>query len=489
MSSVIQDLRYAIRQLRKNPAFAAIAVFTLALGIGANTAIFSLLNAVMLRFAFTLGVAVLTVILLGTAPALYATRLDLVPSLKEGRGAIPGQSRGRLSRALIIGQVALSLVLLVGAGLFLRSLVNHSSVDTGFNKQNVVMTSLDVVGAGYKDDMRREALMERIEERVQSIPGVRGASFAFIVFNGGEWNTRVTLPGSLGSERDPYVNQNLVGPQYFDAMEMPVLLGRPLSSQDAAISRRVAVINETMARTYFPGKSPLGLRFTVGDGAEMDGQSPEWQNVEVVGVVRDAKYIGLKEEQEPAAFCPHAQHSTFLYTFIARYAGDSKTLASAISRAVGEIDPNLPVGDFSTLSQLVDDSVLDHRLLAQLGTFFGVGAVLLACIGIYGLISYGVSRRTNEFGIRMALGAARRDVVWLVLRDALRWVAIGVAIGLVLSPAVGRLASSFLFGLKPYDPLSMGLAMFAMSVAALFAEYIPARRAAKVEPMVALRYE
>src|SRR5580704_1936843 len=215
-------------------------------------------------------------------------------------------------------------------------------------------------------------------------------------------------------------------------MEMPVLHGRSLTPGDTAASRKVAVINETMARTYFAGQSPLGRTFTVGDDVELEGQSPAWRNVEVVGVVKDAKYIGLQEKQMAAAFYPHSQHSTFLYTFIARYADDSKALASTISRAVSEIDPNLPMDDFTTLAQVVDDSVLDHRLLAQPCSFFGVVAALLAGIGIYGVISYGVNRRTSEFGIRMALGAAHQDVVGLVLREALRLVLIGVGIGVAL---------------------------------------------------------
>src|SRR5580704_2644626 len=438
---------------------------------------------------FTLVVAVLTVILFGTAPSFYATRLDLVPSLKEGRGTTPGRSRGPLARGLIVGQVALSLVLLVGAGLFLRSLVNLTNVDTGFNKQNVAMTSFDVVGTGYQQDARLEAFMERTEANVDSIPGIRAASFAFFVFNGGGWTTGITIPGRLGSDSDPDIAENVVGPQYFDVMGMPLVLGRPLTAQDSATSHKVAVINETMARTYFGGESPLGRTFTLGTGAEAEQQKPEWRDLEVVGVVKDAKYMGLQEKQMPAAFYPHSQHPMFLYQFIARYTGDASTVAPAIARAVRELDPNLPVGDFTTLSHVVDDSVLDHRLVAQLCSFFGGVAALLACIGIYGLISYGVSRRTSEFGLRMALGAGRQNVVWLVLREALTLVLIGVGIGLAASPLINQLATSFLFGLKPYDPLTIGLAIIAMTGVALFAGYIPARRAAKVDPMVALRYE
>jgi ABC-type antimicrobial peptide transport system permease subunit len=238
-----------------------------------------------------------------------------------------------------------------------------------------------------------------------------------------------------------------------------------------------------MARTYFPGGSPLGRTFGVGDTAE-------WQNIEVVGLVKDAKYMNLEEEQMPAAFYPHAQHrGPFLYNFVARYSGDPKLLFPEIRRAVHEVDPNLPVGDVTTLAQLVEDSALHKRLVAQLSTFFGVLAAFLACIGIYGVMSYGIARRTNEFGIRIALGAERRHVLWVVLQETL-WLALaGVSIGLVLALAFSRLVESLLFGVKPHDPSAIGLAMLAMIAVALFAGYLPARRATKIDPMVALRYE
>ncbi len=440
--------------------------------------------------SFALVTAMLTVVLFGTAPAFYATRRDLAPSLKEGRGTIPTQSRSLLARGLIIGQVALSLVLLVGAGLFLRSLVNLMNVDTGFNKQNVAVMGIDPGGAGYQPDARLKTVMQQVEQQVSSLPSVQNASFALFVFNGGGWTDRVTVPGRLGSENDREVDHDIVGPQYLRVMGMPIVLGRDLGPQDTATSRRVAIINETMARTYFGGSSPIGRTFGVGGSPGAAGVAPQWQDVEVVGVVQDAKYMTLDEKQMPAAFYPHSQHSgIFLYNFVVRYAGDLKMIAPAIGKAVNQVDPNLAVDDISTLGQAIDDSVLDHRLLAQLCTFFGVLAAFLACIGIYGLMSYGVTRRTNEFGIRMALGAPQQNVLWLVLRETLWLVLIGVGVGAVSAPVMSLLAASLLFGLKPYDPLTMGSAVFAMIAVALFAGYFPSRRATKVDPMVALRYE
>jgi ABC-type antimicrobial peptide transport system permease subunit len=233
----------------------------------------------------------------------------------------------------------------------------------------------------------------------------------------------------------------------------------------------------------------LGGTFSVGGQPGGESERSEWQNIEVVGVVKDAKYMDLDEKQMPAAFYPHSQHPRFPDSFIARYDGDPKAFVHAIAAAVSDIDPNLPVGDFGTLAQEVDDSVLNRRLVAQLCSFFATLAVLLACIGIYGLMSYGVTRRTNEFGVRLALGADRRRVVWLVLRETLELVVMGLAVGLGIAPLLGRLVRSFLFGLSPYDATSIVSAITGMTIAALVAAYLPARRAAKVDPMVALRYE
>ena len=438
---------------------------------------------------FTVLVAIVTVLLFGTAPAFYATSFDLVPSLKEGRGTTQARSRSRLARGLIIGQVALSLVLLVGASLFLRSLVNLSNIDTGFNKQNVLTTSFDPDGAGYQQDARWENVMQQLEDRVNALPDVRAASFAFTVFSGGGWTDNVLVPGRPKDEHDAEVDHNIVGPRYFDAMGMPIVLGRSLLPEDSISSRRVAVINETMARAFFPGESPLGRTFSVGGEPGSQRKSTEWLDISVVGVVKDAKYMTLDEKPMPAAFYPHTQHPGFLYNFVARYSGSPATLVPEITKTVSSIDPNLPIGDFTTLAQVVDDSVLNHRLVAQLCTFFGGLAAVLVCIGLYGLMSYGVARRTNEFGVRLALGAGRQHVLWIVIRETLGLVIAGIALGLALAPIASHIAASFLFGLKFYDPLSIGAAMLAMIAVALFAGYLPAQRASKVDPMVALHYE
>jgi predicted permease len=438
---------------------------------------------------FTVLVAIVTVLLFGTAPAFYATNFDLVPSLKEGRGTSQSRSRSRLARGLIIGQVALSLVLLVGASLFLRSLVNLSNIDTGFNKQNVLTTSFDPDGAGYQQDARWGNVMQQVEDRVNALPDVRAASFAFTVFSGGGWTDNVVVPGRPKDEHDAEVDHNIVGPRYFDAMGMPIVLGRTLLPEDSISSRLVAVINETMARTFFPGESPLGRTFSVGAEAGSRRNTAEWLDISVVGVVKDAKYMTLDEKPMPAAFYPYAQHPGFLYNFVTRYSGSPATLVPEITKTVSSVDPNLPIGDFTTLAQIVDDSVLNHRLVAQLCTFFGGLAALLVCIGLYGLMSYGVARRTNEFGVRLALGAARRHVLWIVIRETLGLVIAGIALGLALAPIASHIAASFLFGLKFYDPLSIGAAMLAMIAVALFAGYLPAQRASKVDPMVALHYE
>jgi predicted permease len=432
---------------------------------------------------FTLVITMLTAILFGGAPALRAARLELAPSLKEGRGAIPAQSCSWLSRSLVVGQVALSLVLLVGASLFLRSLVNLMNVETGFDRHNVLVMGIDPSGAGYQQDARLDRMMEQAEERVSALPGIRAASFAFFVFNGGGWTDGVTVPARPDRPDDPDVDHNIVGPQYLEAMGVPILLGRGLSLKDSAAAPKVAVINELMARTYFPGVSPIGRTFSVGTA------EAQWHNVQVVGVVKNAKYMNLNEEPMPAAFYPHAQHPGFRFNFVVRTASDPKLALPEIRKAIAAIDPNLPVFDVATLSQLVDDSVLNRRLVAQLSTFFGGVAVFLACIGIYGLMAYAVTRRTNEFGIRLALGAARQHILWMVLREALWLVLAGVAIGVLLAPVAGRLAISLLFDLKSYDPLSIGLAAVALIGVALSAGYLPARRATRVEPMVALRYE
>ncbi len=429
---------------------------------------------------FTLFMTILTVLGFGTVPALRATRVDLAPSLKEGRGMVGGQPHSLLARGLLVGQVALSLALLGGAGLFLRSLANLMHVDTGFDKRNVLVLEIDPVAAGYRDDDRLRAMMQEVEANVSAVPGVEAASFAFMVFAGGGWTEPVTVSGRSRSDRDPDVDHNIVGSQYLRAMRIPVLLGRGLSERDTAASRRVAVINEAMARVYFPDGSPLGRTFSVGG-------NEGWRDIEVVGVAKNAKYMDVEERQRLAAFYPYPQHHGFLYNFVVRHAGGAKAALPRIRRAVGEVDANLPVGDVLTLEQLVDRSVVKQRVVAQLSTLFALLAALLASVGIYGVTSYAVARRTNEIGVRMALGAQRADVLWMVLRETLRLALAGGAVGIALALTFGALVERLLFGLKPADPAAIGAATGLMIAVALLAGWVPARRATRIDPMAALR--
>jgi predicted permease len=434
--------------------------------------------------AFTFLVSLATAVLFGIPPALRATRTDLTPALKEGRGAVSVSSRSPLARALIVAQVALSLVLLIGAGLFLRSLVKLANVDTGFNKENVLLFAIDPTDVGYKEDARLVNLYQQIEERVSVVPGVRAASISFFTFNQGEWTDPVSIAGQTQApDHDMSVTNNVVGPSYFAVMGIPLMVGRVFGGQDTEGSAKVAVINETMAKRFFPGGSPVGRRFGMGD-------DPKHSNdIEVVGVVKDAKNVSLRERPSAEAYFPYTQRMGYYYDLEVRYSGEPEAIISGVHRAVGEVDGNLPVSYQNTLAQQVRQSLTGQTLIAQLSTFFGLLAVFLACIGIYGLMSYAVTRRTNEIGIRMALGARCSKVLWIVMRESLILVGLGLLIGLPVTLAADRLVSKMLFGLSPTDPPSLVGAATLLLAFAVVASYLPARKASRVDPMVALRYE
>jgi predicted permease len=433
---------------------------------------------------FTLLVSLATAFLCGIAPALRATRVALSPSLQEGRGAISVASRNPLARALIVSQVALSLSLLIGAGLFLRTLVNLSNVDTGFNKENVLMFGIDPPSVGYKEDLRLVNLYQQIEQRVSALPGVSAASISFFTFDQGEWTDSVSVIGRTPTpEDDMAATHNVVGPGYFAAMGIPVLVGRVFGPQDTGASPKVAIINETFARWYLPGGSPIGRHFGLG------GDPAHSNDIEVVGVVKNAKDQDLRERPFPAAYYPYAQHVQYLNDFEVRYSGRPDVIISEVRQAIGQVDHSLPVVHEGTMVEQVNRSLAGQTLIARLSTFFGVLAAFLACIGIYGLMSYAVTRRTNEIGIRMALGAERSGVLWMVMRESLTLVAVGVAIGIPAALAAGRLVSSVLYDTKATDPVTITASALVMIAVAALAGYLPARRAAKVDPMVALRYE
>ena len=431
---------------------------------------------------FTLLASLVSAVVFGTAPALRAARLEPNASLKGGRGAVRASSRSLLGKSLVVAQVTLSLLLLVGAGLFVRTLINLQSLPTGFDQQNVLLFKMDTATSGYSEDARRAALFREVEEKVQALPGVKAASFAFLVFNQGGWASPAYSREPAAQEvQNRLTRNNVVGSDYFNTMGISLVLGRGFGPQDTDKSQKVAVINETMAQRFFPNGS-LGKRFGI-DGPESS------EKFEVIGVVKDAKSISLTEQPRPGAYYPHSQGSGFLDNFVVRYSGAPAAVIPQIRQAINEVNINLPVDEVVSLSEHVGRSLVPQKLVARLAAFFGLLALMLACVGLYGTLSYGVARRTHEIGIRMALGAPSRNVLWLVLREALALVFGGVILGLLVASFVTRLAESLLFGLKPNDPMTMTAATILLIGVATVAGLLPARSAARVDPLVALRDE
>lgn len=433
--------------------------------------------------AFTLLVSLLSAVIFGAAPALRAARIELNSSLKAGKGAVAANSGSLFGKVLVIVQVALSLVLLVGAGLFVRTLMNLQNVSMGFQPQNVFVFQIDTSATGYKEDAQLANVMRQVEERVKAVPGVRAAAFSMFLFNQGGWTSRAFIRGSNPAEsREHRLSNNVVGTDFFTAMSLPLLQGRGFGPQDTEQSQKVAVISETMAKQFFPGQSPLGQHYGLG-------RAERSQDIEVIGVVRDAKYQSLDETPMAMAYYPHAQRFNYLNNFEVSISGAPDTVIPAVRQAIKEVNRNLPIDEVVTMSEHLDRSLTQQRLIAWLSAFFGLTALLLACIGLYGILSYAVARRTNEIGIRLALGAQRGNVVWLVLREALGLVAGGIVVGLLAAVFATKLADSLLFGLKPNDPLNLALAALLLLAVATLAGYLPARRATRVDPMMALRDE
>jgi predicted permease len=440
--------------------------------------------------AFTAGVSLLTGILFGLAPALKATHVDLAPSLKEGRGRFRGQVRRRLlnpDRALVSAQIAFSLTLLVGAGLFIRTLQKLWAVNPGYDRNNLLMFSLDPRLAGYKDTTQLARLYQQLLVDLQSLPGVRSESLSLVrpVDDEAYWvNVVETIDGrKLPENQRVRVAVNDLSSGYFATMRTPMMLGREFGPEDNEHSTKVAIVSETLARQCFGNENPIGRRIA-------DHDDPE---VEIVGVAKDSRYATVTDQPRGVLYMPIFQANLaevfFATTFEVRYAGGVSTILDEIRRQVHSLDPNLPLFRVKTLETQTRDSFVKERLIASLAGFFGVLAVLLASVGLYGTISYGVARRTGEIGVRMALGARQNDILWAVLKETLSMLAIGVAFGLPCAVAASRFMASQLFGVKPTDAPTLLAASSLLTIVALLAGCVPARRAAKINPMVALRYE
>ncbi|HEV2381807.1 MAG TPA: ABC transporter permease [Terriglobia bacterium] len=430
---------------------------------------------------FTVLIALITGIAFGLAPALRATR---TPSSLGSRHLTATRAGRRLGQTLVVAEVSLALVLVVGAGLLIRTLRNLETLDPGFDRQNVLLFGLDPTRAGYKDERLAE-LYQRLLERLKQMPGVRSASFSFLTpISGGGWDNFIFVEGyTPGPGEDMDADINSVGPAFFDTLRTPLLLGRDFGLGDRRDSPPVAIVNQAMARRFWGGRSPIGRRFGWGQGR----RKAEYN---VVGVVGDAKYLSLREKAPPTAYlCALQSKDWGGVTFEVRTAASPSGFTPQIRDLLRGVDSRLTAPEAKPLAEQVDESLYQEKLVSTLSSFFGLLALVLACIGLYGTMSYAVSRRTNEIGVRMALGAGRGGILRMVLREALLLAAIGVAIGLPSAWAATRSIASMLYGLKATDPLTILAATLVMAAVAAFAGYLPARRATKVDPMVALRYE
>jgi macrolide transport system ATP-binding/permease protein len=432
-----------------------------------------------------LGVAValslLTGVLFGLAPALQSTRVDVVPALKKVRtGEAGSRKRPSLSRVLLVSQIALSLLMLVAAGLFGRTLANLQSVELGFNRDNVLLFQLDARKAGHKDP-EISAFYADLLQRFSALPGVVHASLSHDSLIDAGSGLDIHLPGAPPDDATRYL---AVGPKFFETMQIPILAGRDIEDIDRPDSTKVAVVNELFATTNFGNQSPLGRHIVLDNEKNV-------RDMEIVGVSRNAHYGRLTHRIPPVVYFPFNQGfpPPRRITYELRTAGSPLTYVNAVRAIVHQADARVPVTDVRTQVADINQTINQEITVAKLCTGFAVLALMIACIGLYGTVSYSVARRTGEIGIRMALGAQRGGVVWMVLREVVVLAAVGLVISVPVALNASQLIRSFLFGLKPNDPLAVMLAVAILVSAALLAGYLPARKASRIDPMIALRHE
>jgi len=445
--------------------------------------------------SFTLLIAIVSGIFFGLAPALQSIRVDITPALKETRAS---ESHGKarrfglrfgLSQALVVGQIGISLLLVVAAGLFVRTIANLHSVNLGFNAENILIFTLDATQAGYQDASLKQFYKE-LEQRFQAIPGVRSATSSDMPLVGG-WSssTSITVPGipqPPEGQRGPNTSYALVGSTFFETMEIPIVAGRAIDKRDVEGAPVAAVVNQVFAEKYFHGQNPVGRHFGLGGKANAT-------DLEIVGIARTARYSSLKREIPPVTYIAwiQAPKSRQLREMIfeLRASGDPLALSKTVRQIVNEVGPQVPVADITTQSRRIDQTISQERTFAQLCACFGALALLMACVGLYGTMAYAVARRTGEIGIRMALGATRGRVVRMILREVAVLSAFGLLVGLVAAYQTTVFLKSFLFGVKPNDPFAIGGSVAILIACALLAGYLPAFRASRIDPMAALRNE
>ena len=435
--------------------------------------------------AFTFGLSTLAGTLAGLAPVWHSTRTNLNEALKAGGRSDSGtSSRNRLRSVLVISEVALSLVLLIGAGLMVRSFVEMLRADLGIQPENVLAMQISLSRESYEDKSKKVAFYDQLLARVGELPGVVKAGAVNIVpFSSGDDSSTFQIigrpPFPQGQEPDTQVR--VTTPGYFDAIGTSLRRGRFYGAQDNANATRVVLINEAFAKKFLPGQEPIGQRINFGGG--------EKQTQEIIGVVADVKNDDLDEAVDPIAYSPYAQNAWSTMSLVIRGTQDPSRLASAVRSEVQALDPNLPVSNIKPVSQMIDERISPKRLMTYILGVFALIALLLASVGIYGVMSYAVTQRTREIGVRMAMGAQAVDVLRLVIKNGMTMALVGVAIGLAGAYALTRLLANLLFKVAPTDPVTFAAVSVSLIVVALIACYVPARRATKVDPLVALRYE
>ena len=433
--------------------------------------------------AFTFVTAILTSILFGFGPALKASRRDLTQSLKEGGASGDSRSKHRAHNALVVAEVALSVVVLIASGLLLNSFYRLMRVHLGFDPANVLTTEVSLVSPRYDEEPKRESFFHALQDRLQSAPGVKSAGFISELPLSGEANdtffTITEYPPANPNDNEDADFRNIDG-DYFGAMRIPLLAGRSFERQDSTESRNVVIINEPFAQKYFPNENPIGKHLKMFDG------KPEFAMREIVGIVGGNKHFALQESLRPEMFKPG---SFTRMNIVVRSAGDPAMLTTTVREALHAIDPDEATSTFRTMDDVISTSASGDRFNTVLLGAFAAIALLLTAAGIFGVLSYLVTQRTREIGLRMALGAQPEDVLRVVVGHGLRLVLLGLCIGVAAALVVTRWMSSVLFDVKPTDPLTFAAVAVLLTAVAFLASYVPARRAMRVDPMVALRYE